>query len=48
MNPYFFLGLAAGIILGIVITVFFALCTRSGQISDQEAARDNRPPSANS
>lgn len=47
MTFYFFFGLLAGFIVGIAVTVFFAACARSGQISDQEAARDNRPPSAN-
>ena len=42
MTATFFLGLVAGIILGIAITVFFAICARSGQISDQERQESTR------
>lgn len=39
MTFYFFLGLAAGVVLGVVITIVYAICARSSQISDQEGTR---------
>lgn len=50
MPPYFFLGIVVGIILGVVITVFFALCARSGQLSDQEIIEKakRQPPTTSS
>ncbi len=39
MMGYFFLGLAVGVILGVIITVVYAICARSSQVSDQEGTR---------